>query len=205
MVRSCSSACPVIGKPPMRAFCPQVCTRAAGWPRRVPAGTVFEGGESAVNLEPVAPQYFVAEAASGSENGPLSGLERHRAQQEGGQVAAVGVFGRLARRLRARLAARCGLVLTGLRLGGARGFAVRTGLRLAVAAAGRAGARRDGCARPRAAGSRAVSAGAGSPIQGMVWPISRSMAATALPSIGATMVMAVPLKPARPVRPMRWT
>ena len=46
---------------------------------------------------------------------------------------------------------------------------------------------------------------AGSPIQGMVWPISFSIAATALPSIGATMVMAVPLKPARPVRPMRWT
>jgi hypothetical protein len=39
----------------------------------------------------------------------------------------------------------------------------------------------------------------------MVWPISFSIADTALPSIGATRVMAVPLKPARPVRPMRWT
>ena len=39
----------------------------------------------------------------------------------------------------------------------------------------------------------------------MLWPISFSIAATALLSAGATMVIAVPLLPARPVRPMRWT
>jgi len=42
----------------MQVFCLQGCTRAVDWPRRVPAGTVGEGNESAVNLEPVAPQYF---------------------------------------------------------------------------------------------------------------------------------------------------
>lgn len=41
--------------------------------------------------------------------------------------------------------------------------------------------------------------------QAMLWPISFSISATALPSPGPTMVMAVPLLPARPVRPMRWT
>ena len=35
--------------------------------------------------------------------------------------------------------------------------------------------------------------------------LALARAPTALPSIGATMVIAVPLKPARPVRPMRWT
>ena len=42
-------------------------------------------------------------------------------------------------------------------------------------------------------------------IQGMLWPISFSIAATLLVSDGATTVMAVPVRPARPVRPMRWT
>ena len=118
-------------------------------------------------------------------------------------MAAVGVLGWLARRLRA---------LLGLRLGRVRAVLCPDArLRLALAAVAAiapaalaALAPRGGCA----ALSRLswVSAGAaGSPIQGMVWPISRSIAATDLPSIGATMVMAVPLKPARPVRPMRWT
>ena len=56
----------------------------------------------------------------------------------------------------------------------------------------------------RAEASSSAAAG-GSPIQGMLWPISFSIAATDLLSAGATMVMAVPLRPARPVRPMRWT
>jgi len=39
------------------------------------------------------------ERLSGSDKEPLSGLERHRAQQEGGQVAAVGFLSVLGLRL----------------------------------------------------------------------------------------------------------
>ena len=52
----------------------------------------------------------------------------------------------------------------------------------------------------------APAAPAGSPIQGIVRPISFSIAATALASFDpATMVIAVPLRPARLVRPIRCT
>jgi hypothetical protein len=39
----------------------------------------------------------------------------------------------------------------------------------------------------------------------MLWPISDSMAATDLLSAPVTIEIAMPLRPARPVRAMRWT
>src|SRR5260370_23941388 len=58
--------------------------------------------------------------------------------------------------------------------------------------------------RRRSEGASSCST-AGLPDQGMDWPMSFSIEATALWSPGATMVTAAPLRPARPVRPMRWT
>ena len=67
----------------------------------------------------------------------------------------------------------------------------------------RRGAVRD-VRHPRGRGAAEAARPAAS-AQGMLWPISFSISATALPSPGPTMVMAVPVLPARPVRPMRWT
>src|ERR1039458_3476192 len=140
IVRSCSSAYSAIANPRMRAFCPQVCTRTVEWPRRVPAGTVGEGNESAVNLDRLRRNISLQERLSGSDKEPLSGLKRHRAQQEGGQVAAVGFLSVLGLRLglgslRLGLGAlRLGLGVPRMLFAGACRLLVRTGLRLALAA-----------------------------------------------------------------------
>jgi hypothetical protein len=73
-----------------------------------------------------------------------------------------------------------------------RGFAITTTITMAIARFGAAGTVAILC---RATVARFGAAGA--PIHGIVWPISRSMALTDLLSIGATMVIATPVRPAR--------
>src|ERR1035441_10270995 len=117
----------------MRAFCPQVCTRTVEWPRRVPAGTVGEGNESAVNLNRLRRNISLRERLSGSDKEPLSGLKQHRAQQEGGQVAAVGFLSVLGLRLGLG-ALRLGLGVSRMLFAGACRLLPRRGLRLALVA-----------------------------------------------------------------------
>ncbi len=52
-------------------------------------------------------------------------------------------------------------------------------------------------------GASSLVAGAGPEIHGMAWPVSFSIAATALRSTALAIVIAVPSRPARAVRPMR--
>ena len=62
---------------------------------------------------------------------------------------------------------------------------------------------RCGCVACGAAGNAVTT---GCSIHPIFWPISFSMASTALASSApATIVNALPERPARPVRPMRWT
>ena len=128
----------------------------------------------------------------------------------------------MARRGRGR--ARDGRLRIAVRIGGglallARRWAASWRAALARAAAADAAAVRALLARGRrdrrgalvAARHGRLAAGASArarrlaSAQAMLWPISFSIAATDLPSTGLTMVMAVPVLPARPVRPMRWT